>query len=170
MLRTGTGAGVTGTPAPNHRRRRAGLPATQRGPASLPRGRAGQKASDRRHYVDHEETSWNQQGRELPGSVPAAGPGPAPAPALGTAGEPVGLLVTADASPARERRPLPHQRKSRRVPARRGLGHPGGGDAKAATVWGSNIQNGKRARKLYSIFPVKVIILHRTKRKGAGGR
>lgn len=45
---------------------------------------------------------------------------------------------------------------------------PGGGNRMDATVWGFNIQHGKNARKLYSIFPVKVIILHRTKRKKSG--
>lgn len=53
----------------------------------------------------------------------------------------------------------------RRKGSLRGLRHPGGGSRKDAIVWGFNIQNGKNARKLYSIFPVKVIILHRTKRK-----
>lgn len=37
-------------------------------------------------------------------------------------------------------------------------------EQEGAIVWGFNIQNGKNARKLYSIFPVEVIILHRTKR------
>lgn len=47
-----------------------------------------------------------------------------------------------------------------------GLSHTGGENRKDATVWGFNIQHRKKkARKLYSIFPVKVIILHRTKEK-----
>lgn len=51
---------------------------------------------------------------------------------------------------------------------REGLSHPGAGNRKEAAVWGFN-QHGKNARKLYSIFPVKVIILHRTKRKKKAG-
>lgn len=50
-------------------------------------------------------------------------------------------------------------------PAPQGARPPrGDGNRKDATVWGFNIPNGKNTRKLYSIFPVKVIILHRTKK------
>lgn len=60
----------------------------------------------------------------------------------------------------------PHKRKSGAgVRAHLGFSASGGGNRKGATVWGFTIRNGKNARKLYSIFPVKVITLHRTKRK-----
>ena len=46
-----------------------------------------------------------------------------------------------------------------------GLSAPGGGNRKDVPVWGFTIENGKNARKLYSIFPAEIITLHRTKRK-----
>lgn len=61
-----------------------------------------------------------------------------------------------------------HERKSSPsgAPGSTGRSAPprGDGNRKDATVWGFNIPNGKNTRKLYSIFPVKVIILHRTKK------
>lgn len=147
----GWALGVPGAPTPNHQRR-AG--SHSRGPPSLPRGRAGQ----RRPHSDTTGTAEETCGRSRAGS-PSVTLSP-------LQGLPRYLLPSAGERVGRPGPRAPHKQKSGAgVRAHPGLSAPGGGNRKDATVWGFTIQNGKNARKLYSIFPVKVITLPRTKRK-----
>lgn len=176
MLRTGAGAGVTATPTPNHQRRgtcgiRQGLPFAQLRPALLALG--GWRGRRRPRVTGTaEKTSWNPQSRDLRGhSAPPQGLALEPAPqGRGWERAPLGLLCGCRAPALGWREAVfLHERKSSPsgAPGSTGRSAPpprGDGNRKDATVWGFNIPNGKNTRKLYSIFPVKVIILHRTKK------
>lgn len=94
---------------------------------------------------------------------PTPGPGCSPKPGSGLFGD---SLAPASAPGKPRLRPKP--RAVRWGPGQ-GLGHPGGANRKdARLVLALIFKMEKNTRKLYSIFPVKVIILHRTKRKKAG--
>lgn len=182
LLRTGKGAGGHRDPQPSPPEAGPtsiwqGLPFTQLRPSLLAPGGGGGRgrgasAGDTAGTAEETSRNWQSRGAvprrwALPRCLlPRAGarkrrvsavrglPGPSLCPRRAEA-------VSAS---------IPKSGRCWRAGPGRGLSHPRGGNRKDTTVWGFNIQNGgKNARKLYSIFPVKVIILHRTKRKKKAG-
>lgn len=173
LLRTGKGAGGHRDPHPSPPEAGPssiwqGLPFMQLRPSlpALGGAGAGQRRQRRRHCRDCGGNLAELASREA-GALLSAPEGWSPEEAR--LGLPLGDSQAPDSPRGRPRLGPASKPKSSRCwgagPCR-GLSHPRGGNRKDTTVWGFNIQNGgKNAKKLYSIFPVKVIILHRTKKK-----